>query len=167
MAERQHHLRARIRSFLPVLVLGLVSFHARPGAAQERWLQRGPEGGEIRSLAIDPQTPTTVFAGTAGGGVFRSLDGGTSWAAMNVGLTDTSVPVLAIDPQTTSIVYAGTAQSGVFRSTDGGATWVQRGLSSLSVASLAIDPQTASSIYAGTTSGGVFHSVDGGGSWSP
>ena len=67
-------------------------------------MQRGPDGGEIRSLAVNPQTPTTVYAGTAGGGVFRSLDGGASWSTMSAGLTDTNVPVLAIAPQTTSII---------------------------------------------------------------
>ncbi|HEX5108595.1 MAG TPA: YCF48-related protein [Vicinamibacterales bacterium] len=166
MAAPQHRLRTNIRFLLPPLVLGLVTLQAGTAAAQERWVQRGPEGGQIRTLAVDPQTPTTVYAGTGAGGVFRSVDGGASWAAMNLGLTDGNVPVLAIDPHTPSTLYAGTALSGVFRSVNGGATWDHTGLSSVSVASFAIDPQTTSSVYAGTTTGGVFHSPDGGASWS-
>jgi uncharacterized protein DUF11/sortilin (neurotensin receptor 3) len=165
MAGPQHHLRSNIRFLLPPLVLGLVTLQAGTATAQERWVQRGPEGGEIRTLVVDPQTSTTVYAGTGGGGVFRSVDGGATWVAMNLGLTDGTVPVLAIDPQTPSTLYAGTAQSGVFRSVNGGATWDHTGLSAVSVASFAIDPQT-SSVYAGTTTGGIFHSLDAGVSWS-
>ena len=37
------------------------------------WTSNGPEGGSIRSLAIDPVTPTTLYAGTWYGGVFKSI----------------------------------------------------------------------------------------------
>ena len=47
-------------------------------------------GQAIRSLAIDPITPTTVYARGEGryGGVFKSTDGGASWTTANTGLTD-------------------------------------------------------------------------------
>jgi hypothetical protein len=41
------------------------------------------------TLAINPVTPSTLYAGTGGGGVFESTDGGASWIAVNTGLTDT------------------------------------------------------------------------------
>jgi List-Bact-rpt repeat protein len=54
-----------------------------------------------------------IFAGTSGGGVFTSTDGGTSWNAMNDGLTNPFVYALAIVPQTATSLYAGTG-GGVF-----------------------------------------------------
>jgi hypothetical protein len=47
---------------------------------------------DIRALAIDPVTPTTLYAGTPGSGVFRTTNGGGNWTASNTGLTNTSVP---------------------------------------------------------------------------
>ena len=77
----------------------------------------GPQGGDVMALAANG---SEVFAGTQGGGVFRSTDSGTTWARANVGLTDTNVRALAIAPD--GDVFAGTF-SGVFRSTDDGDTW--------------------------------------------
>jgi len=67
----------------------------------------------VSALAIDPTTPSTLYAGTNGGGVFRSTDSGANWNTVNNGLTDLNVHALAIDPQTPSRLYAGT-DGGVF-----------------------------------------------------
>src|SRR2546430_3610477 len=56
----------------------------------------------ILVLAINPATPTTLYAGTADGGVFESTNGAASWTAINSGLIDTYVLALAIDPATPS-----------------------------------------------------------------
>ena len=71
-------------------------------------------GGTIWALAIDPQTPTTVYAVTDFGahalksGVFKSTNGGVSWRAVNVGLgLGQAARTLAIDPQTPAIVVCG------------------------------------------------------------
>jgi hypothetical protein len=66
----------------------------------------------VSSIAIDPQTPSTIYAGT-GAGVFRSTDGGATWGAVNAGLTALDVTTLAIEPQDGGAVYAGTV-GGVF-----------------------------------------------------
>ena len=66
-------------------------------------------------LAINPLTPSTLYAGTWGGGVFRSTDSGATWTAVNTGLTNQSVYALAINPLTPSTLYAGTWGGGVFR----------------------------------------------------
>jgi hypothetical protein len=76
-----------------------------------------PGSGTVDALAIDPQTPTTVYAGISGGGVFKSTDGGTSWTAINSGLTHLAVSTLAVDPNNPTIVYAGTKGGGVFSRT--------------------------------------------------
>ncbi|HEX7605635.1 MAG TPA: hypothetical protein VF348_02920, partial [Usitatibacter sp.] len=82
------------------------------------WTSGGPDGGNIFALAINPSTPSTLYAGTDGGGVFKSTDSGGTWAAANTGLTNLTVQALAIDPSTSSTLYAGTDGGGVFKSTD-------------------------------------------------
>jgi photosystem II stability/assembly factor-like uncharacterized protein len=62
---------------------------------------------------------TSLFAGTGGGGVFRSTSNGASWAASNRGLTGTTVYALAGDA---GGILAGTG-GGLFRSGDRGASW--------------------------------------------
>ena len=65
------------------------------------------------ALAIDPTTPTTVYAGTEFNGVLKSTDGGSTWHALNTGLTNLNVHGLAIDPLAPRRLYAGT-DAGVF-----------------------------------------------------
>ena len=80
---------------------------------------------------------TTLYAGTAGAssdasgfqGIYKSTDGGVTWAAINKGLESilgnhlTTATTLVVDPANRSVLYFGTSNAGVFRSTDGGATW--------------------------------------------
>src|SRR5438477_10566441 len=106
---------------LSVLLL-VVSFH-RAEAGVNVWTTNGPHSETINALAIDPQTPTTLYAGTSGPGVFKSTDGGTTWRAVNTGLDPRRCCfALAIDPQTPTTLYAST-DGGVFKSTDGGESW--------------------------------------------
>jgi uncharacterized repeat protein (TIGR02543 family) len=113
----------------------------------------------VYSLATDPLTPSTLYAGT-NGYVCRSTDSGATWKAMSIGHDYISVHCLAIDPITPSTVYAGT-NVDVFRSTDSGVTWtvVKLGITSRNVTSLAIDPKTPATLYASFTHNGVFRYV--------
>ena len=152
------------------ILAATVALEALPGAglAQSNighWVSISPEGGIVRALAVDPRTPSTIYAG-GGTGVFKSVDGGASWAFSGVG--GSSVFALAIDPTNTSTVYAGTGGGpGVSKSTDGGTTWDQSstGLTDNVVSSVAVDPRTSGTVYAATVSG-VFKSTDGAASWS-
>jgi cysteine-rich repeat protein len=125
----------------------------------------------VYALAIDPTTPSTLYAGTNGGGVFQSTNSGASWSTASTGLDDPDVTALAIDPHTPRTLYAGTGH-GVFRSANSGGNWsaVNTGLpvnsEGLVVQVLAIDPSTPSTLYVGTYLGGVFKSTNSGGSWS-
>ena len=115
-----------------------------------------------------------LFAGTAGSGVFRSLNGGYHWAAMSYGLTNLDVRAVAINPNNSS-VFVGTNGGGVFRSTDYGNTWTggdppdleirQTGLTDPRITSLAVNP-TNGHLFAGTMNG-VFRSTNGGDRWEP
>ncbi len=77
-------------------------------AQGDNWGSIGPDGGSITALAIDPVTPSILYAGTDGGGVFKSANGGDNWIAVNTGLINNQVRALAIDPVTPSTLYAGT-----------------------------------------------------------
>ncbi|MBO9336017.1 MAG: hypothetical protein J7455_15175 [Roseiflexus sp.] len=55
--------------------------------------------------------PNTLYAGTYGGGVFKSTDGGATWSAVNMGLTTSRVHALAMD---STMLYAGTYYGGTF-----------------------------------------------------
>ncbi len=116
-------------------------------------------------VAIDPQTPSTLYVGTEAEGIFKSVNGGLSWNAVNDGLPDTIVYTLAIDPQTPSTLYAGT-WDGLFKTTNGGESWskINNGLAYGRVGAIAIDSQTPGTLYVGMYGvGGVFKSVNSGG----
>jgi photosystem II stability/assembly factor-like uncharacterized protein len=127
---------------------------------------------------FDPEltTPTAfqidgVLAGTAGGGVLRSCDGGQTWSAINQGLTHLDIRAIATDPD--GLLWVGTWGGGVFGSSDGGRTWGggdppdreirQTGLTNAEITALFVSP-TSRAIFAATASG-VFGSTDGGHRW--
>jgi hypothetical protein len=128
------------------------------------WSGRGLNNLGTSALVIDLANPSVIYAGTQGSGVFKSIDGGMNWTAINIGITTFTVNALAIDPTIPSIIYAGTAK-GAFKSIDGGMSWMSTGLSDPFVSALAIDPALPLVIYAGTIGNGVFKSLDGGLTW--
>ena len=68
------------------LLIGLLALSGSAFTyAADSWIQIGPEGGSLSALVIDPVTPSTLYAGTLGGGVFRSRNGGDSWVGINSG----------------------------------------------------------------------------------
>src|SRR2546425_4212701 len=103
-----------------------------------------------------------VFAGTLRGGIFRSKNGGKSWAPVNTGLDRLETQVLLAHQ---GVLYAGTG-SGVYRSKNGGAQWVadNQGLSNLLMRALVVDLQGA--IYAGTTGMGLYRKLAGSAQWT-
>jgi photosystem II stability/assembly factor-like uncharacterized protein len=72
-------------------------------------------------LAINPASTNVIYAGTVGGnGIYKSTDGGGSWAEMSSGLMpSTHVGSLAISPDSPTVIYAGTWGGGVFRYVEG------------------------------------------------
>jgi hypothetical protein len=66
-------------------VLFVASVHTAK-AGINVWTSHGPYDGFVNALAINPTTPSTLYAGTYGGGVFQSTNSGGSWSAVNIGV---------------------------------------------------------------------------------
>jgi hypothetical protein len=138
-----------------------------------------PPDSNFWTLAIDPATPSNVYAtygGDNGWGVAKSADGGRTFSKLDTGLPPYNTgSVLAISPTSPSTVYAGYVdfsrrRGQLVKSKDGGANWnaADAGLTLIDVRTLAIDPANTSTLYAGMGGGaeGVFKSVNGGANWS-
>ncbi len=151
------------------------------GIGRFGWVERGPSniGGRTRSLVIDPANPSVMFAGSVGGGVWRSNNGGSSWAPIDDRLGNLAVCSLCLVPGTPLTLYAGTGEgfyngdailgAGIFKSVDGGVTF-QR-LASTStwgyVNRIVVSAANPNIVLAATRSpGGIHRSINGGTSWS-
>ena len=123
----------------------------------------------VTSLALDPSDSNTIYAagtpylGAGFLGLFKSTDGGASWAPINNGLAGvfdsrSIVAAIAFAPGNPSTVYLATSGSGVYKSLNGGANWepLNEGLSNLDVRLLTVASNT---LYAVTTSG-IFKAID-------
>ena len=141
--------------------------------------------GRISALdAIDSNGQLTLFVGSASGGVWKSVNGGTTFKPVFDNTNVQSVGAVAVDPTNPSTVWTGTGESwvrnsvsigaGVFKSTDGGENWVNMGLKdSEHIARILIDPKDGDTVYVCATGHlwddnderGVFKSSDAGKSW--
>lgn len=152
------------------LVAALLWSRAAP-AVLNLWIPIGPQGGDIRALAIDPTNASNIYAGTIGAGVFASTDGGAHWVA--AGLPGTTVVQVVVDPANPAVLYARGDHSpegiALFRSADRGRTWsvltIAGGVRGQTTA-VVIDPMTPTTVYAGVGGSGVYRSTDGGDTWT-
>ncbi|ROL61842.1 hypothetical protein D9V86_03695, partial [Bacteroidetes/Chlorobi group bacterium ChocPot_Mid] len=101
------------------------------------WIERGPAnvGGRTRAFIVDPTDPTgkTWFAGSVGGGIWKTTDRGINWRNMTPFLPNLATTCLAYSESNPYIFYAGTGEGfmnldaingdGIFKSTDHGETW--------------------------------------------
>jgi len=151
------------------------------------WTFVGPNtiGGRVRVVKYHPNNPFIVYAGSASGGVFKSVDGGDTWTAMSDNLPTLAIGHMAIDPGNPEHIYIGTGEGsfnwdkvygdGVYKSTDGGQTWVNIMKDvirdyDLAVNHVEIHPRNSDLIYAAATfgggSGGLLRTEDGGENWT-
>jgi len=142
------------------------------------WISLGPNNGAGRFTAVTPHPsiPGTILAGAAGGGVWRTRDGGATWAPLTDGIPNLSVGALAIAPSNPDIVYLGTGEGGygidfipgigMLRSDDGGETW---SLPSEVIATqffrINVDPRDPEVVLAATNEG-LLRSESGGATWT-
>jgi photosystem II stability/assembly factor-like uncharacterized protein len=96
---------------------------------------RDPSSGRVSSVAVDPLNSNIVYAAAAGGGLWKTTDGGGTWTPLTDNLPRLSSGCVAVDPVNDQIVYYGQGElhysidsypgSGVYQSTDGGQNWQQ------------------------------------------
>jgi hypothetical protein len=106
------------------------------GIAPRTWVALGPGniGGRTRTILIHPANHATMWAGSVGGGVWRTDDGGQGWVPVDDFMANLAVTSLVGDPDDPGLIYAGTGEGfgnvdsirggGIFRTTDG-TTWSQ------------------------------------------
>jgi len=121
-----------------------------------------------KSVAVDPNNPSTVFVGNDSGGVYKTTNAGSTWSltALTQPPFMPAILSLAVGPVSSNVVYAGLANSGVLRSTDGGSTWQyvnDIGLGSPS--RMVVDTADGNAFYIGGISG-IVVTRDGGVTWS-
>lgn len=131
------------------------------GTSIAQWMHADvPHGIVVNELAVG--SFGRFFAGTRGNGVFLSTNNGTTWTAVDSGLTNTDVTCLTVSGTN---VFAGTMGGGVFCSANNGTSWtsVDSGLTNLNVSCLVPSGKT---LLAGTYWNGVFLSTNDGASWT-
>ena len=122
----------------------------------------------VTTLAIDPQFPATIYAGTMADAVYKSPDGGQHWLPHNVGLKEhvSFINQFVFHPADHEQIYSATTV-GAFYTKDGGRAWEERmtGMKEVHiVVSMAINQKDPRVLYAGTT-GGMYRSDDGAATW--
>ncbi len=133
--------------------------------------------GRINAVAYDPRTTSTMYAGSPGGALFKTLDSGTTWTPLGDKWPIMGVSSIAVSPADSTIVLAGTgdfpgfdtAGVGIMRTTDGGATWtsVANALTgSNPVSGIVFDPETNNVVTATVYGGGIIQSTDSGATWT-
>ena len=123
----------------------------------------GPSGGVINTIEIDPTSPLVLYAGGAGGGVFKTTNGGASWTMLEkIVEPSTIISDILISPKNHQIVYAQTDL--LYKSSDGGVTWHSMDVFG-GVKCVSMSRDDSSILIAGTWDGKVYSSANGGESW--
>lgn len=150
------------------------------------WTLQGPAnvGGRVNTLAVKPGDDLTVLAGFAGGGIFKSIDGGVNWYPVFDDSPYLAIGDITFDPNNANVVYAGTGDpnlpsimftgDGVYKSVDAGENWQHIGLPEVAVVSkIHVDPSNSQVLYVAAMGNphvrdvnrGVYKSTNGGATW--
>lgn len=143
--------------------------------------------GRVDRLAFHPSDPNIVYAGAAGGGLWRTIDAGANWTNLTADIPCLGISGIVIDPNNTNTIYILTGDGdsdisglvedfgyirfsiGVLRSTDGGARWTRLanfpGVTNALIGYRLTMHPTNSNILFACTSEGLFRTNDGGDSW--
>ena len=141
--------------------------------------------GRVAAVAAyDDSGKTVVYVGAASGGVWKSMDGGTTFKPVFDRQKVQSIGAIAVDPSNPRTVWVGSGESwtrnsvsigdGIYKSTDGGATWTHMGLpKSERITRIVVSPKDGNVVYAcvpgalwsDSPDRGLYKTVDGGKSW--
>ncbi len=128
-----------------------------------------PTNADVEAVVVNPATPSALYAGTFGEGVYRSSNNGATWLTATTGIT---LPMyvqnaLAIHPLMPTIVYAGDYYGGgLYRSLDSGENWALV-LPGAYMRVVAASPTALGLVLAGDRYAGVYRSEDSGETWTP
>ena len=151
-----------------------------------KWRELGPyRGGRSVAVAGSAGRPNEYYMGTVGGGVFKTLDGGQSWAAITDKYFGGTIGAVAVSASSPDVVYVGGGEyalrgnvshgEGVWKSTDGGKSWLSLGLKATrQISRVLVHPTNPDVVYvaaqgnvwAPTADRGVYRSRDGGKNWN-
>ena len=140
--------------------------------------------GRVCSIAVDPTDHSRYFVGVASGGVWKTINAGTTWAPVFDNEGSYSIGTITLDPKNPLTVWVGTGENnsqrsvsygdGVYRSDDGGRSWRNVGLKgSERIGRIAIDPRNTDNVYIAAQGPlwgpggerGLFKTTDGGKTW--
>ncbi len=150
-----------------------------------KWRLVGPFRGGRSGTAIGvPGQPKLYYMGTAGGGVWRTQDGGNSWSCISDGHFGGSIGAVAVSESDPNVIYVGEGEQtvrgnvssgwGMWRSTDAGKSWTHIGLEkSEHIGRIRIHPKNPDIVYVAAMGNlwkpneerGVYRSKDGGKTW--
>ena len=142
--------------------------------------------GRVAALdAVREDGRLTIYIGAASGGVWKSVNGGTTYKPVFDKQPVQSIGAIAIDPQAPKTIWVGTGESwmrnsvsigdGIYRSTDGGENWTNMGLTnSERISKILVDPKDSNVVYAcvpgklwsDSEDRGLYKTTDGGKSWA-
>jgi photosystem II stability/assembly factor-like uncharacterized protein len=142
--------------------------------------------GRVAAVAaVREEGRLTVYVGAASGGVWKSVNGGTTYRPLFDKQAVQSIGAIAIDPQAPKTIWVGTGEAwtrnstsigdGIYKSTDAGENWTPMGLKeSERIAKILIDPKDSNTVYAcvpgklwsDSEDRGVYKTTDGGKSWN-
>jgi photosystem II stability/assembly factor-like uncharacterized protein len=164
-------MRREIRT-IPVLLMALWTSAAI--AAEQPWQPVGPDGGTVRSLAIDPQDPDRIFLGTSAGNLYLSTDKGASWSrfARPGNSAEMVLDHIVIDPADPRNIFVAawnaqlpSSDGELYRSKDGGKSWeIVPDLHGKSLRALSIAASDPKILVVGALDG-IYRSRNGGHDW--
>jgi photosystem II stability/assembly factor-like uncharacterized protein len=129
----------------------------------------GPVSGRLTGIAAHPTDASTIYVAAAGGGVWKTTNGGSTWASLTDTQVTQSMGAIAIAPSNPNVIYAGTGEAnnsgdsnfgrGVLISTNGGTAWTLStaggAFDRRTISEIAVDPTDATVAYAAVSGGGV------------
>jgi photosystem II stability/assembly factor-like uncharacterized protein len=136
----------------------------------ETWQLAGMQTDPLYSIAINPSMTNNLFTGTAGDGLYRSIDFAASWQRSDTGINNAMVTSVVHHPTNPYLVYSSVYGAGVYHSSNRGLAWeaMNLGLTDKFVHDLVMDPVNLNLLYALTDTGGLYqYDLNSGQGWIP